>query len=437
MAKTPAITNSVKTYFTSYLAEETDGEVLKGTPFQALRVSSDGVAGQVEQIQSDVILPESRVKAANETGTESNSGDIATEWNADEQDGLLAAVMCGEWQDTPTEQGELSHKTLVLGDIKRTFSLLRKYPQKPVEYQLFKGERVNQLTMAMELSQFVKMTWGMMGNNHPTKSNSIPSPIAESDLKGALTTKAFKTLEGSIYMGESLDGLEQNRQVSALNVTINNNLESTNALFETEAIEQSLGDFVVSGSFDYWNSGDKARSLYNAGIQGKERYIVTSVWRRQGGKLTKYRITLHVHFDSSSEAKDGNKLKDTVNFTMVDAEGIKFEKITYEDQTAATPTFDVDLNASESKTVGEELVLSVRAESADGGRITYQWHKDGSPIDGASKASYTVSSLALSDAGKYKCVAVNSYDDDTASAESAVCDVTVQERVVETPEVTE
>lgn len=438
----PAISNPIKTYSTLYLGEETDGAIKSGTDFNPLRLSSDGLASETETLESDVILPESRVKAAKETGTKSCSGDLQSEWNVDEQDALLAAVMCSEWKDAEKADGETSHKRLVLGDIKRSFSALRKYPQAPTEYQMFKGLRVDTLKIDMAIKSFVKLTWSLKGTGFTKKLTGIPSPITESDLKDALTTKSFKTLEGSIYTGVPDGEIEQNRQISNLSISIANNMESTDALFETEAIEQSLGDFVVSGSFDFWNTGKKARDIYNLGTDGADYVIKTSVSRSSGGVKTTYKILLKVHLDKVSESKDGNKFKNTAEFTMTDVDGIAFEKIVEDDisvpqepeesdtppeqeQNAAVPTIATDLESSVIVDAGDALTLEISASASDGGSLSYQWQKDGSDVAGATESSYAISSASEADEGTYRCVVTNTLGESTATATSNGCAVSV------------
>ena len=425
----PTISSPIKTYATLYLGEETDGAVAKGTEFNPLRLSSDGLASEIETLESDVILPESRVKAAKETGTKSCSGDLQCEWDPDEQDALLAAVMCSEWKDAEKAEGEISHKVLTLGDLKRSFSALRKYPQAPLEYQMFKGLRVDTLKIDMAIKAFVKMTWSMKGTGFTDKLAYLPEPVEENDLKPALTTKAFKTLEGSIYTGLPYAELEQNRQISDLSISIANNMESADALFETEAIEQSLGDFVVSGSFGFWNSGEKARAMYNLGTEGADYSIVTSVSRSAGGTKTAYKISLKVHIDKVSESKDGNKFKNTAEFTMTDVDGIKFEKIVFAEnepeRKAQPPRIDTDLTPSKSVEESNPLELKIAASSPDGGELSYQWKKDGSDV-GENSDTYRKESATSNDEGTYKCVVTNTLGSSSASAESVECVVSVE-----------
>jgi len=291
-----------------------------------MRYSDCSVTGSKQTIESDVVLPESRIKSIPETGVESNAGDVVTEWNIDEQDDMFASVMCqDDWIDGSADHPEYDeYKTLSLGTTKTSYSLIKKFTQAPVEYQHFKNERINQLAIALELNSFAKLTWSMMGSNHP--KTEITNPCPSNTYGSASTTKSFKTLQGSFKIGDSYAGLSACRQVSNFALTINNNMESTNALFETEAIENSLGDFVVSGSFDVWKADDISRTLSNEAIDGAEKYLQVALEREVSGKVYKYIIDLIVHLDSSAESKDGNKFKNTIAFTVGRSDGIIFTK---------------------------------------------------------------------------------------------------------------
>lgn len=257
---------------------------------------------------------------------------MGTEWNIDEQDDLLSAVMCSEWEtETLTEDdddaGITERKTLELGTTRSVYQMIKKYSQTPVEYQLFKGIQINQLTIDMALNSFVKMSWDLLGGNHPQIVTSDPSANGYED---ALTTKSFKTLEGYIKYGDDFSSLLPLRQVPNFSLTINNNKERTDALFETEAIEMSDGDFNVSGSIEVWKAGQIARDLANEGITGAHKCFEICVSRQytDGNDTleTSYKIQLKVHLDDSTESKDGNKLKNTIPFTLDSADGIKFIK---------------------------------------------------------------------------------------------------------------
>ena len=88
----------------------------------------------------------------------------------------------------------------------------------------------------------------------------------------------------------------------------------------------------------------------------------------------------------------------------------------------------------ESKTVeeGSSIILTVQAESTDGGILTYQWKKDGVDISGAVSTSYTINSTALTDEGSYSVNVTNTMLGSTpATVASNVAVITV---VVDAPD---
>jgi hypothetical protein len=77
------------------------------------------------------------------------------------------------------------------------------------------------------------------------------------------------------------------------------------------------------------------------------------------------------------------------------------------------------------KNAGENVTFTVIASTSDGGTLTYQWGKDGSPISGATGATLTLNSLAISDSGSYSVVVTNTLGLSTASTTSASAVLTV------------
>ena len=311
-----AITNKIKTYFTLYMAKETDGELPENAELLPLRIdqSSMSLAGTAEEISSDITIPETRIASTPEVGTESNSGDISTEWNIDEQDDLFAGVFCGDWV---TDNVDENKKSLTLGDDISSFTFLKYYSQKPIAYQLYKKEYINQLTMDFATDSFVKLTWNLMGSNNPKQVTTDPLADKNPTYKDALTTKSFLTKQnGWLKVGKDVNNLIAIRQSPSLNITINNNLERTPALWEEESIENSLGNFDVSGTLDVYNVDDIGLELYNAAVGGEDRVLQVKVGRTVNGTTTSYTLTLDVHLSAPSESRNGNKFQFSIPFTM-------------------------------------------------------------------------------------------------------------------------
>jgi len=69
--------------------------------------------------------------------------------------------------------------------------------------------------------------------------------------------------------------------------------------------------------------------------------------------------------------------------------------------------------AAQSVSAGSRATFSVTASGE--GTLTYQWRKDGTPLPGATSATYTIASVASSDAGNYSVVVSNSWGSTTSS----------------------
>ena len=89
------------------------------------------------------------------------------------------------------------------------------------------------------------------------------------------------------------------------------------------------------------------------------------------------------------------------------------------------PTFTKDLTEPTINCfVGENVTLEVAASVTDGGKVTYQWYKNGAQIAGATGVSYTVDTSAAGEA-KYVAVAINTLNDKTKEKQSATTVVKV------------
>ena len=388
------------------------------------RVSDNSVTGTAEEITSDIILPDSRIPSTPEVGTESNAGDVATEWNVDgEQDDLFAGAFCGDWETVNANK-----KTLTLGNAIKSFLMVKKYPQTPVAWQMFEKLYVNQLTMDFATDAFVKLTWNLMGSNNPEKVFIEPSTYDGKTLSygTALTGKSFLTKKGWLKYGDSVNNLVAVRQSPSMNITINNNLERTPALFEDESIENSLGDFLVEGSFDVYNVDDLGHQIYNDAVKGKDKVLQVRVQREVNGVTTSYTLTLNVHLKAPSESKNGNKLQFSVGFQLNAVTDLKLEKEVSSAPTpvdAETPSFSSELEDTTIES-GESTVLNGTATVTDGGTVTYQWYKDDEPIEDETSASLTVT-----EGGTYKVVATNTNTSATGSQTASAnqsCTITVQ-----------
>ena len=404
------------------MGKEVSGEIPNNIVMNPMRVSDNTVVGTAEEITSDVLIPDTRIPSTPEVGTESNSGDLSTEWNIDEQDDLFSAVFCSSWV---TDSASKKHVTL--GDVVNSFCMVKKYPQTPVAWQLYTKMFVNQLTMDFATDAFVKLTWNLMGSNNPTKVSSDPLASKSAVYGDAKTTKSFLTKKGWLKYGDALNSLVAVRQSPSMNITINNNMERTPALFEEESIENSLGNFVIEGSFDVYNVDDLGHQIYNDAVEGKDKILQVRVQRSVNGTTTSYTLTLNVHLGAPSESKNGNKLQFSVPFKVNSDNNLLLEKETTSDSEpvveAETPTFSDELSDATYTTSDTPTALDGTATVTDGGTITYQWYADDVAISGATSETYTPE---VSEEGTvvYKVIATNTKGSSTATANQS-CTITV------------
>ena len=392
------------------------------------RVSDNSVAGTAEEITSDIILPDSRIPSTPEVGTESNAGDVSTEWNIDEQDDLFAGVFCNDW--TSPVGGVTS---LTLGNAVKSFLMVKKYPQTPVAYQMFEKMYVNQLSMDFQTDAFVKLTWNLMGSNNPKKVSTEPSSYDDRTLtyqQSASTTKSFLTKKGWLKYGDSANNLRQVRQSPSMNITINNNLERTPALFEEESIENSLGDFVIDGSFDVYNVDDLGHEIYNDAVEGKDKVLQVRVQREVNGTTTSYTLTMNVHLKAPTESKNGNKLQFSVGFQVNAVTDLKLEKKT-EITDAQTPVFSNTLaNATYEVDASSVTALNGTATVTDGGSVTYQWYINNEEVASGGTSATITPDVDTAGTYVYKVVATNtnsSATEQTTATATQQCTITVTE----------
>lgn len=287
-----------------------------------MRIQENGITGTEEEITSDITIPGTRIPSTPEVGSESNSGNISTEWNIDEQDEWFAGVFCGKWEEVSENK-----KKLTLGDENHSFSFFEKFPQKPVAWQHYKKEFINSLSMDFKTDSFVKLDWSFMGSNNPQMMTDFPLEDVTPTFKEALKTKSFITKSGMwLKIGDDTESLEALRQSPSLNININNNLEKTPALGEDESIENSLGDFVIDGSMDIYNVDDKGINLYNDATSGKDKVIQVRVSRVLGNITTAYTLTLNIHLSAPTKSKNGNKFQFSIPFKVNDSKDLLLEK---------------------------------------------------------------------------------------------------------------
>lgn len=302
-----------------------------------LNLSDNTLNGATEEIQSDVTEGGSRIPSIPENGTESSSGQLSSEWNVpdetsemSEQDMLIASILQSDWEVVDSVDTDMY--TIGMGNSAKKWHLLKYFPETPSEYQHFKDVQFNSMQFDFALNQFVKLTFDIMGSNNPTRYDSASGAgidVTKTPLGAVNHTKSFLTKEGAIKIGTSAtawSSLTECIQCPAFTLSINNNKERTDSLFQTEATEYSDGKFVVEGSFDIWKADSLGMSIANDAKDGADKRISIKVQRTVGSSTYSYEIQLEAHLRPATEAKDGNKYKVTVPFSVNVDNGIKIIK---------------------------------------------------------------------------------------------------------------
>jgi hypothetical protein len=274
-----------------YIEAEANGAVPASPRPRAYRRVTDSLEGSYNTIKSATLLP-GRNPDKDERGLDSSAGDLTVEFAVSEHDDLLEALLCGGWtKNTTLSDAGTDVYDLVPGVKQRSFYLLKEYTQDPVKYQLFKNLQANSLNMTLSVQSFIQLAFNFMGGSNPLLVGAPPVSLANK--VAAMTTDRFITTKGFLKFDDAA-----RTKCSDASLVITNNMESLDALFQTEAIEKSLGMLDITGSItEYLTDGE----LYNYAKEdrtGKLEYNVS--W---GG--ASYSFIMQIAFDNSTISKSG------------------------------------------------------------------------------------------------------------------------------------
>lgn len=320
---------AIRTEYTTFYAEQKDemGNPVQGVPatdgFKPVRCSDCDISGNTEEITSDVVLPESRIQAMGDAGKTSCEGNLSTEFYADEIDDFLkASILAKDWQAVESDKDGYTAKKISMGygseankAVQRFFTFVKKYHQGEKTFERFEDVTIGQMQLAFELNSKVKATFSLMGSNNPTEDVVDPMDSVGEMLK----TKSYNTRKGSILVADTVEGLipsAENKQVRSIALSVNQNPESTDGMFQTKAIDSSLGNEVITGNLDIWNTQDRyTREIFNKAKEWAEKYIRITLDRDES---TIYQIDIHATLKTPERSKDGNKLSVNVPFQVYD-----------------------------------------------------------------------------------------------------------------------
>lgn len=147
-----------------------------------------------------------------------------------------------------------------------------------------------------------------------------------------------------------------------------------------------------------------------------------------GGTLTYqwYKNNLPINGATNATYTKENATKDDEGLYKVKVTNTLKGQTTSKDSTSANVTVNITVVLPENPVIttqpanvtvneGETITLSVVANVSDSGTLSYQWYKGTAVISGATSATYTILSAAITDSGEYKVVVTNMLNDNTSS----------------------
>jgi len=400
--------------------ENEDGTLFDPSPLQTVRRVSDTLNGSYETIQNDTKLP-GRNPSRNFKGTDSNAGDLVVNFAPIEYDKYLEAVLCSEAGFTKSDTlSDDSHDVYIMlpGNKQRTFSLLNEHTQSPKLYQLYKGLQFNTLNISFTIGALVKLTFGLMGKNNPILEDA--PPISMNNILPAFKTKEFITLQGNWkFKGpnddvpvEYIDGVD-------ITLVISNNMEELKGLFQTEAIDKTLGMLNITGTINEYVKDGK---LYNLAKQGKGGELYITVYSEEDD--AEYTFKLQISFDNSTMSGD-TQLQYALPFSTFGEERFSIQKKVKKEviiEPDPIPVSSIFLNKNAlSLEVGnsEILTATIQPDNADNKNVF--WESDDPNI---ATVDQNGNVLAI-DAGT-ATITIKA-DDNTTGVHLDTCDVTVTE----------
>ncbi|AUG85036.1 tail protein [Vibrio phage Ceto] len=314
--------------------------------------------------------------------------------------------------------------------------------------------QINQAEISMDIEGIGMTAWSgqgtkvePLGTTQPFDPNSadftFPDDVFETApyIKNKLTT---------LFIKDNKDDVKYDIPITGGSITINNNISylTPNTLSRLDLpIGSFTGTFEVSGSLEAYlrnresgDSQDRAAELLNKMITDRSITNSFQIGICLGGvypnanastvtKAPGVVIVLPTAHLSVPSTETADVLGTSIEFKGIPTELDAGDEVYIGMSPAYTaaqiqaliergdgarlsaPPGITTQPANQTLTTGEQLQLSVAASDAS----RYQWYKDGAPISGATSSTYTKSSAALSDSGKYYVEAYNSEGSKTTS----------------------
>ena len=224
-----------------YLLEETTtwGTTPSSGAWETLRFTGESLTLNVDTANSAEIRSDRNVEDIIRTG-ENVSGDINFEFSHGTFDSLLEGLMCAEF----------SSGVLTNGTVLKSYTIEKKFEQL-TKYHTFKGCRVGSMNINVNAGEIVTGSFSLMGKDLTTSSSSASSGTPADPT----TSPAYNAINNVSVLNEGGSSLAD--KVTALSLTIENNLRQNVAIGSSAPSQIGLGQFLVTGTMTVYFSSSQ------------------------------------------------------------------------------------------------------------------------------------------------------------------------------------
>lgn len=219
------------------------------TGYKFLRYTGESLTFNINNTQSSEIRNDRNVSDMVRTDA-SCSGDLNFELTFGTFDDLLEGVMCGAY----------STNVLKNGTTPKTFTIEKNFGSgvtKP--FHVFKGMQPSSMNLSLSAGDIVTGSFSFLGKEAATANSKTAS--------GAITAANGNAVMNAVNNVASLKegGSTLGDKVMSLDLTVENNLRTRNAIGTLGATSIGLGQFVVTGSMSVYFASAQIFDKYLAG----------------------------------------------------------------------------------------------------------------------------------------------------------------------------
>lgn len=219
----------------AYTREAQFGVTPDAPEMRRLRLTSSSIGVSKDGFQSNELRADRQISDFRQ-GTYQVGGDMGFEFSFAEYDDFLAAAVGGVWKDDPDAAGQ---RVLVAGVEETSFTIEQEYTKLTGErYERFTGMKVNTFSLSVPVNAMVTGTISFLGADGAFSSTPLDADPTES-----ATHSPYDGLKGQL-----LEGGAPNAVITAVELSIDNGLETQFVLFQKAAAAITEGRINITGT---------------------------------------------------------------------------------------------------------------------------------------------------------------------------------------------